>query len=93
MTTCVHSRNKFNILRDLGQFVNVCTHIIIYIPHTVSADTTNAVKHLLTVIGYEAKPGDQGPFAMEMEPEDIQWLRVRESVLVCNPWECCYQHE
>ena len=47
------------------------------------AGSTHAVQHVLNAIGYESsksaggKPGDQGPVAMEMEPEDVQWLKVR----------------
>ena len=47
------------------------------------AGSTHAVQHVLNAFGYESsksaggKPGDQGPVAMEMEPEDVQWLKVR----------------
>ena len=47
-------------------------------------DTTRAVQHLLRMIGYESSgsgklgdvAGEQSPVAMEIEPEDIQWMKV-----------------
>ena len=51
--------------------------------HLLIAGSTRAVQHVLNAIGYEStkpaggKPGDQSPVAMEMEPEDVEWLKVK----------------
>ena len=59
----------------------VCS--IVFQSHLLIAGSTHAIQHVLNTVGYESsksvgsKPGDQGPVAMEMEPEDVQWLKVR----------------
>ena len=49
-------------------------------------DSTHAVQHVLAALGYGStgsKPGDKpgGPdmVAIEMEPEDVQWIKVQVS--------------
>lgn len=47
----------------------------------MDADTCLAVRHLLSAIGYEGKMADSRntdmPFVlMEVDPEDVQWLKV-----------------
>ena len=61
-----------------------------YIYFASYTDNTHAVQHVLTALGYgstSSKPGDKtgdksggpGMVAMEMEPEDVQWIKVRFS--------------
>ena len=74
---------------------SICKEVcfVVFQSHLLIAGSTHAVQHVLNAIGYESnksaggKPGDQGPVAMEMEPEDVQWLKVRVD-LPCSLFRC-----
>ena len=48
-----------------------------------------AVKHVLSAVGFEGiratdKSGDHSIVTMEMEPEDVQWLKVCAFVIIVS---------